>query len=241
MALRLSTGLRNKILGQGRATIHALVALNTISFDNTSAEIRDSANGFVTAGFLKGDLIRVAGTASNNTTFTAVSVAAGVIVTTVAPTTEAAGTVFCLAAGTGTHLQDAMRNGVLRVYSGSQPTNADSAASGTLLAQFTVDGGTFVHGTATNGINWDNAASAVISKAAAETWKSTAVATGTAGWFRFCANPTDSGGASTTLPRVDGTVGTSGADMLLVTTAITSTYVYYINSSALTLPYQYGA
>lgn len=240
MALRISTGLRNKMLGDGRATIHGMLTANTISFDNASSEIRDSGNGLVTAGFLPGDLIRVDNTGSNDGTFTASSVAAGAIVTSVAPVTESAGTVFAIAAASGGMLRDAMRNGVLRIYSGSQPATADTATSGTLLLEVTVDGGTFSHGTAANGLNWATAASGVIEKDGTETWKATGLADGTAGWFRFFANPSDGGTTSTTLARIDGSVGTSGADLTLVSTAIVTDNIYYINSSALTLPYQYG-
>ncbi|RLA45291.1 MAG: hypothetical protein DRQ97_09950 [Gammaproteobacteria bacterium] len=114
-----------------------------------------------------------------------------------------------------TGIREATANGVLRIYSGAQPASADTAVSGTLLVEVTVDGAAFAHGTATNGLNFDAPANAVLSKAAAETWRGNGLADGTAGWFRFCSNPVDSGGASSTLARIDGSVGRSAADLNL--------------------------
>lgn len=241
MAFTVSTGYRNMDLGADRATVHGSRVANTISFDNTSSEIRDSSNGFLTAGFLAGDKVTVTGTASNDGTFLVTSVAAGAMVTETAPVTEAAGTYFGLAAATGGTFRDIFRNGVLRVYSGSQPTNADSAVTGTLLLEITVDGGTFTAGVADNGLNFAEAADAAISKVAADTWKATGLATGTAGWFRLCGNAEDSGAASTTLPRLDGNVGTSTtADMQLASTSIALDSVYYLNNASFSFPLKYG-
>ena len=168
---------------------------------------------------------------------------AGALTVTPAPTTEAAGTSFSLAAAQGKDnggFKDVFRNGVLRIYSGSQPADPDDAASGTLLLEVTVDGGTFAHGDDANALNWADAVLGVIQKEGGDTWKAAGLADGTAGWFRFCANPTDAGGSSTSLARVDGSVGTSGADLLLVSTAIVTSDIYYINSAQFTLPMQYG-
>lgn len=114
-----------------------------------------------------------------------------------------------------TGIKEAMADGVLRIYSGAQPASADNAVSGTLLLEVTVDGGAFSHGSATNGLEFDAPAAGVLSKAAAETWRGTGLADGVAGWFRFCANPVDGGGSSTTLARIDGSVGRSAADLNL--------------------------
>ena len=112
-----------------------------------------------------------------------------------------------------TGLQEALANGKLKLFSGPQPATADAAEQGTLLCEGTLAGGTFVHGTSTNGINFGTATSAVIDKAAAETWSGTADASGVIGWFRLVGNPSDAGASSTTLARIDGNVGTSGADL----------------------------
>lgn len=112
-----------------------------------------------------------------------------------------------------------LEHGVIRIYSGSQPASADAAATGTLLMEVTVGSGTFAHGTATYGLDFDAPSGGVLSKAVAETWSGvgrSAAGTGTtAGWFRFYGNPTDDGSLSTTLPRIDGRISTSGGEMLL--------------------------
>lgn len=114
-----------------------------------------------------------------------------------------------------TGLQEALANGKIKLFTGPQPATADAAEQGTLLCEITESGGTFTHGTATNGINFGTATSAVIDKASAETWSGDAIAAGVIGWFRFVGNPTDGGASSTTLARIDGSVGTSGADLNL--------------------------
>jgi len=63
----------------------------TISFTAGTKTISDSANGFVTAGFKQGTQIVISGTASNNGTFTIVSVVAWAIVVAETVVTESAG------------------------------------------------------------------------------------------------------------------------------------------------------
>lgn len=74
----------------------------------------------------------------------------------------------------------------------------------------------------TNGLAMGAAASGEIAKSTAQTWQMTAVATGTAGWFRWMGDDTDAGSISTTLPRVDGRISTSGAELNLSNTSIVS-------------------
>lgn len=62
--------------------------------------------------------------------------------------------------------------GTLEIYTGTQPADPNSAATGTLLCTITIPNPAF-----------GAAASGVISKSG--TWQDTAVATGTAGWARF--------------------------------------------------------
>lgn len=119
-----------------------------------------------------------------------------------------------------TGIKEAMADGVLRLYSGAQPLSADAAPTGTLLAEITLNGGAFAHGAPTNGLEFDAPVNGVLSKAAAETWRGNGLADGVAGWFRMCANPADAGGASTTLARIDGSVGRSSADLNLSNTNI---------------------
>lgn len=110
-----------------------------------------------------------------------------------------------------TGLKAGLADGKIKIFSGSQPASADNAEQGTLLMELTLDAGAFAHGSATNGIEFGTAASGAIAKASGEIWRGVAVAAGTAGWGRFVANPTDAGGSSDTLLRLDFTVGLSGS------------------------------
>lgn len=114
-----------------------------------------------------------------------------------------------------TGVKEAFTNGVMYIYSGPQPVNADAAVQGTLLGIVTKDAGAFSFGVGTNGLNFDAPAAGVLSKAAADAWKFIGLVAGTAGWFRLMGNPNDALGSSTTLPRIDGTVATVGGDLNL--------------------------
>jgi hypothetical protein len=114
------------------------------------------------------------------------------------------------------------------VYSGVQPTSADDAPSGTLLCTFYSDG-------AALGLEFDDAVAGVISKKSTETWSGTAVATGTAGWFRM-RQAGDSGASSTTEPRLDGACGTSGAQLNMSSLSIVAAAVQTISTFQITQP-----
>jgi len=92
-------------------------------------------------------------------------------------------------------------NAQIIIYTGSMPANVGTVATGTLLVQFAGNAGGF--GSASAGVL---TASAVAN--------ATASGTGTAGYFRI----NTSGGTAV----VQGTVGTSGADMIVTNTSINS-------------------
>ena len=104
-------------------------------------------------------------------------------------------------------------NGIIEIYSGAQPATADSAVTGTLLGTVTLNSGAFTPGVATNGLTFAAASGGAVSKSGV--WSFNGIAAGTAGWFRLKGNATDAGGASTTLPRLDGSIAVLGADMNL--------------------------
>jgi hypothetical protein len=248
MALKLSTGLRDDLLGLVATVRGAIVGVGLAFVDGGGGAdtITDSGNGFVTAGFAPGDILFVQGSTSNDSAVTGAvltAVAAGTITfaTGTVDTAEAglAGTVIACARGGS--IKDVFHDGVLRIYSGSQPTDADAAVTGTLLIEVTESAGAFVHGAFGNALEFGDAASGAIAKAAAETWQGTGLAAGTAGYFRICANPTDNGAASTTLPRIDGSVGTSGADLNMTSTTVAVGATYTIDTFQFTLPEYYGA
>jgi hypothetical protein len=66
---------------------------------------------------------------------------------------------------------------------------------------------------ATNGLTFAAAADGAVSKSGI--WSMNGVAAGTAGWFRLKGNALDDDLLSTTLPRLDGSIAVSGADMNL--------------------------
>lgn len=138
--------------------------------------------------------------------------------------------------GTGS-FSSVMANCVIYIYSGTQPSDPDAAASGTLLMMVTVGGGSFSHGTTTNGLNWATPSAGVITKAT-ETWSGTGLVTGTAGWFRCCANGTDSepSDADTVRKSFDGSCSTSGAQMNMTSTTITSGATITFDTGVFTLP-----
>lgn len=92
--------------------------------------------------------------------------------------------------------------------------------------------------TAVNGLKFDIAAAGVLSKLASQTWSGVAVATNTAGWFRFEGPVADSGAldSSETQIRVDGTVSTSGQQLNMSSTSFVTGATETITSFGITLP-----
>lgn len=114
--------------------------------------------------------------------------------------------------------KEAFLNGVIELRSGTQPASADDAATGTLLALVTQDGGAFTPGSPTNGLQLGTPAARKVEKSGV--WGYTGLAPGTVGWFRYRANAADAGGSSSTLVRMDGSVGVGSGDMQMAALAI---------------------
>lgn len=109
-------------------------------------------------------------------------------------------------------------SGKLRIYDGAQPANAETAVGAqVLLAELTFNATAFA------------AAAAGVAAANAITQDSSANATGTAAWFR-CVK------SDGTTVLMDGTVGTSGANMNLNSVAISSGATVAISAGTLTIP-----
>lgn len=98
----------------------------------------------------------------------------------------------------------------LQIRAGAPPANCAAADSGTLLCEITLPS------------DWMSAAASG-SKAKNGTWSGTASASGTAGHFRI----KDSAGTTT---HIQGTVGTSGTDMIIDNTSINNTQPVTVNS-----------
>jgi hypothetical protein len=115
-------------------------------------------------------------------------------------------------------LHDLFAYGTILFYSGAQPTLADDAVSGVLIAQATVDGGSFSPGSSTHGLTFNAPVAGVITKATAEIWKVKGIASGLIGYFRLVGNAEDLGLSSAVLPRIDGSCGQgTGYDISLST------------------------
>jgi hypothetical protein len=128
-----------------------------------------------------------------------------------------------------------MQNGVIRIFPGVQPSSADDAEGATHLLEITVSSGTFTPGTATNGLNFAAPSGGSCAKSSGEVWSGAAASTGTAGWFRFYANDRTTG-ADTSHARFDGSVSTSGAQLNMSSTAITTGATTTIDSFVVTMP-----
>ena len=130
-------------------------------------------------------------------------------------------------------------NGVIDVYSGSQPANADLAPTGTKLGRFTLSSGAFAAGSPTNGLTFAAAADGAVAKSGVWSF-SGGLATGTAGWFRFKTNAgadtdTDDSGTKAQA-RIDGSVAVSGADMNISNTALVTGAVQSLEAYTIALP-----
>lgn len=91
---------------------------------------------------------------------------------------------------------------------------------------------------AVNGLAFGVAAGGVLPKSSGQTWSGVALASGTAGWFRFEGPVADSGALDSTESqvRLDGAISTSGAQLNMSSTSITAAATQTITSFPLTLP-----
>jgi hypothetical protein len=104
---------------------------------------------------------------------------------------------------------------ILTIRTGAAPANCGTANSGTVLATVTLPS------------DWMNAASGG-TKTLLGTWADTSAdATGTAAHFRIH-------NSAGTVCHIQGTVGTSGADMIVDNTSFTATQSFSVTSFTLT-------
>jgi hypothetical protein len=127
-------------------------------------------------------------------------------------------------------VKGSLDNGFVKIYAGTVPATADAAlGSATLLCTVSVGGS----GT---GLTFaSSAASGIITKATAETWSGTNVATGTATFYRHVAS-TDTGVLSTTEARIQGNIATAGSDMNLTSTSLVNGAVQVLDYYSVALP-----
>jgi hypothetical protein len=117
--------------------------------------------------------------------------------------------------------------GFCYIYGGAIPANADAALTGTQLVKVS-------NNSTGTGVTWDPAANGTISKKSSEVW-SGLVTGGVATHFRLVGSA-DTGALSTTEPRIQGLVGTVGADMNLSSTSLTGGATQTIDTFNWTLP-----
>ena len=238
MTIRLSTGHRNANLGKSAVPQEQMTA-TTISFGDATGtggrdQILDSGNGL--GNFSIGDIIKVTGSTSNNFEDEILAVAAGSIeIASGTVTTEAAGDQVVLSSARGGSIADLYKYGVIRIFAGSMPANADATEGSTHLVEITQSSGAFVAGTETNGLLMGDVANGVLVQRSGEVWSGVATATGEAGWARFYDNSLTTG-ASTTAVRFDINIATSGAAFVMTNTSITSGGTTTVDSVAITLP-----
>jgi hypothetical protein len=89
-----------------------------------------------------------------------------------------------------------------------------------------------------NGLRFEDASAGALAKRTADTWTGVAGATGTAGWFRLYGPHTDAGGADSagTTIRMDGAIATSGAQLNMSPTSVTSGATQTVSSFTPTVP-----
>lgn len=117
------------------------------------------------------------------------------------------------------------KGATVQIWSGTRPASPDDAApvGAVKLVEFT-------------DVVWASAASGGVLAIGAGPFTANALATGTAGWFRYAeGNDPDPSLASTTYARRDGTIAVSGGDMTAPNTSITSGAPQTLNSLSLTL------
>lgn len=233
MAFKMSTGLRNSLMGA-----QDVIAGTNLAITNGTT-VTDSGGGFLTAGFRPGDTLIFTGwpEAANNTIIcTCGTVIAGTLTVSGATLTVDAG-----ASGTPTitacakTFKDIFRNNVIRVYSGAKPADADAAeGAGVLLLELSKSSGVVTPGAAANGNNFDAIVDGVLSKDA-NVWSDAGIADGAAAWYRMYDNGIITG-ASDTAKRCDGTVSTSGTTFILSSTSIKTGATTTLDQADFTMP-----
>jgi len=216
---KFSTALRNLRLGK---TLSVTDAGSQISFENGASTISDTQSRFLDTGFRPGDTIVVtnANVGGNNQEYTVTSVAStgASMVVSPAPSDEAAaaGTPTVALNHPGKSLAHAMRYGIIYLYDGTMPDDADSAEGCNILAKITISSATLTAGTLTNGLYFDEPSAGVIDKPSGSTWSGVGLYAGTCTWGALYDNAIGTGADTTYIyPRIFGNAGLSGAAFLI--------------------------
>lgn len=266
MALRISTALRNALLHGAslrREMANCVLKVYTGS-QPASADAAptgtllctySSSSGSLTREVLPVGSLTLSGTSGSADTIK-LAVGGGTAFDILGGAVTSDGTV----AGTATLVANAINNNPANIYVTASTNGADgvitltgkpgigatmngwvpSGTGTTISFGSAVNIGSGTAGvTAVNGLKWAYPAVAgVLSKLSSQTWSGVASATGTAGWFRIEAAVADAGAldSAAVVKRIDGAVSTSGAELNLSNTSITSTVTQTIDTCSITLP-----
>lgn len=124
---------------------------------------------------------------------------------------------------------------VIDIYGGTIPGTpkfANDVPGSTKLARISLTG-------TGSALSWETSSTeGQLEKNASEVWYGLCTLAGTATWFRICTVADDQTDDDTTKTRyrIDGTVGTSGADMNLASTTFALNDPIVISAFSLTLP-----
>lgn len=248
MAFRLSTALRNTLLEKRAWNTGHDQFVNSITLGDGNGTggadtVSDSGSGL--AIFTPGDSLSINGTnaGTNDIQGGILTVAAGLMeieAGSFAAGEDCTSLTLSLAACRGGSFNDIFRNGVMRIFDGSQPASANNIETGTLLVQISIASGAFVSGSPEYGLNFgETAVGAILGKVAGDVWSGVAGASGTAGWFRFYPNDRDNHigtDVGETMIRFDGAIATSGAQLNMSNTAITNGGTTTIDTVSVTIP-----
>jgi len=109
------------------------------------------------------------------------------------------------------------------------------ASTCTTITKTDVAFGTEVTGIApVSGLQYGLSATGAVAKTGV--WSGEVAATGVAGYWRLCGSVVDAGGSSTTLVRLQGTCGTSGADYNMGSTTLVLGATHTVDTWTLTEP-----
>lgn len=258
MTLRLSTGLRNNLAGnKGFASTFTKGSINIYSgsqpatadspVTGTLLATATIASGALTQETRASQTVTISGTAG---TITEVNVKTLNIMPggAVTYTTDAATTagLLCDAINRDGLFDATVAGAIVTVIA---PTGSGATYNSLAFATSVTGGTVATVGAATlsaagvaavNGLSFAAPASGAVSKSGVWSFNGlpAAGAGTTAGYFRFIASTTDSGASSTTLPRLDGSIAVSGADMNLSNISIVSGAPNTIDTFTYTQPAQ---
>jgi len=250
MTIRLSTGLRNNMVGAtglSASFLNGFIDIYTGSQPVTAdSPVMGTKLGTVSlSSQATTDEVRSSGTLTfSGTAGTVANVTVGLLnimpARAVAFTIDLATTVALVAEAINDSglFSATAASAVLTVTSppGSGAAyNANSLAANVSGGLSAVSGGTYAGGVdAVAGLKFSQPTAGTVAKSGV--WSFNGIAIGTAGWFRFRGSVADAGGTSTTLCRMDGSIAVSGGDMNLSNIAITVGAPTTIDTFTVTLP-----